>query len=160
MFDDDSFHMEETMIVKKCMTTKVVLGRPEMTLYEAAIKMRDGDFGILPIEDHDKLIGVVTDRDIAVRGVAEGFDPKKVAVKEIMSERVLYCFEDQSLDEVAQNLGENRVRRLPVLNREKRLVGILSLSDLAQSKLNPKQLENTVNLLSRHTKKPLEEMLH
>ncbi|MBC7540653.1 MAG: CBS domain-containing protein [Bacteriovorax sp.] len=139
------------MIVKKCMTEKVELGSPNMTLLDAAKKMRDGDFGILPIEENDKLIGIITDRDIAVRGVAEGLDPKKVKVSEIMTDRVLYCYEDQSLDEVAQNLGENRIRRLPVLNRKKRLVGILSLGDLAQSHLNPKQLEITLSRLSKHT---------
>ncbi|MDD4973008.1 MAG: CBS domain-containing protein [Bacteriovorax sp.] len=142
------------MIVKKCMTTKVELGNPNMSLFEAAKKMRDGDFGILPIEDNDRLIGVITDRDIAVRGVAEGLDPNKVQVSQIMTDRVLYCFEDQSLDEVAQNLGENRIRRLPVLNRQKRLVGILSLGDLAQSHLNPKQLEATLATLSKRTSEP------
>jgi CBS domain-containing protein len=86
------------MIVKKCMTEKVELGNPNMSLYDAAKKMRDGDFGILPIEENDKLVGVITDRDIAVRGVAEGLDPKKVKVSEIMTDRVLYCYEDQSLD--------------------------------------------------------------
>ena len=138
------------MIVKKCMTTKVALGKPDMSLYEAAKKMRDGDFGFLPIEENDRLVGIITDRDIAVRGVAEGFDPKKATVNEIMSDRVLYCYEDQSLDEVAQNLAENRIRRLPVLNRQKRLVGILSLGDLAQANLNPKQLEATLTRISKH----------
>jgi CBS domain-containing protein len=120
--------------------------------------MRDGDFGILPIEENDRLVGVITDRDIAVRGVAEGLDPNKVKISQIMTDRVLYCFEDQSLDEVAQNLGENRIRRLPVLNREKRLVGILSLGDLAQSHLNPKQLEVTLASLSKRKNEPVKNM--
>jgi CBS domain-containing protein len=146
------------MIVKKCMTTKVELGKPNMSLFEAAKLMRDGDFGILPIEENDRLVGVITDRDIAVRGVAEGLDPNKVKISQIMTDRVLYCFEDQSLDEVAQNLGENRIRRLPVLNREKRLVGILSLGDLAQSHLNPKQLEVTLASLSKRKNEPVKNM--
>jgi CBS domain-containing protein len=137
------------MIVKKCMSTKVSLGRPDMTLFEAAKQMRDGDFGFLPIEKNDRLVGILTDRDIAIRGVAEGYDPNKVRVNEIMSEKVLYCYEDQSLDEVAQNLAENRIRRLPVLNRQKRLVGILSLGDLAQAHLNPEQLEATMSRVSK-----------
>ena len=141
------------MIVKKCMTKKVELGNPNMTLFEAAQKMRDGDYGILPIGENDRLIGIITDRDIAVRGVAEGYDPKKINVRDVMSERVLYCYEDQSLDEVAQNLGENRIRRLPVLNRQKRLVGILSLGDLAQANLNPKQLEETLIHVTQQSKK-------
>jgi CBS domain-containing protein len=147
------------MIVKKCMTTKVELGNPDMSLLEAAQKMRKGDFGMLPVEENDRLVGVITDRDIAVRGVAEGLDPKQCKVRDVMSARVLYCYEDQSLDEVAQNLGENRIRRLPVLNRQKRLVGILSLSDLAQSHVNPKQLETTLSRLSKHTNGPLESLV-
>ncbi|MDO9183417.1 MAG: CBS domain-containing protein, partial [Bacteriovorax sp.] len=113
----------------------------------------------LPIEENDRLVGILTDRDIAIRGVAEGKDPNIVTVKEVMSNRVLYCYEDQSLDEVAQNLGENRVRRLPVLNRQKRLVGILSLSDLARSNLNPKQLEDTLSRLAKHQNEPLGSLL-
>ncbi len=138
------------MIVQKCMSKKVELGKPEMTLFEAAKKMRDNNIGILPVEHNDRLVGMITDRDIAVRGVAEGVDPKKSKVSDIMSDRVLYCYEDQSLDEVAKNLGENKVRRLPVLNRQKRLVGILSLGDLAKSHLNPKQLEDTMCSLTNN----------
>ena len=80
--------------------------------------------------DKDSLVGMITDRDIAVRAVATGKGPKTL-VREIMSEEVLYCFEDQELDEVAQNLSDIKVRRLSVMNREKRLVGILSLGDMA-----------------------------
>lgn len=138
------------MIVKECMTKKVELGTPDMTLREAALKMRDGDFGILPIQKNDKLVGMITDRDIAIRCVAEGADAKKLKVGEVMTEKVLYCFEDQSLDEVAKNLGENQIRRLPVVNREKRLVGILALSDLAKSHINPQQLEKTMSNLAKH----------
>lgn len=138
------------MIVKECMTRKVELGTPEMSLRDAALKMRDGDFGILPIQKNDKLVGMITDRDIAIRCVAEGADAKKLKVGEVMTEKVLYCFEDQSLDEVARNLGENQVRRLPVVNREKRLVGILALCDLAQAHINPQQLERTMQSIGRH----------
>lgn len=136
------------MLVKECMTKKVELGTPSMSLYEAAKKMRDGDFGMLPIEDNDRLVGMITDRDIAVRCVAEGRDSKNVHVADVMTERVLYCFDDQSLEDVAKNLGVNQVRRLPVVNREKRLVGILSLCDLARAHLNPKEMENTMSCLA------------
>lgn len=138
------------MIVKECMTKKVELGTPDMTLRDAALKMRDGDFGMLPIQKNDKLVGMITDRDIAIRCVAEGGDAKKLKVGEVMTEKVLYCFDDQSLDEVAINLGENQIRRLPVVNREKRLVGILALSDLAKSHINPQQLEKTMHNLAQH----------
>lgn len=139
------------MIVKECMTKNVELGTPEMFLHEAAKKMRDGDFGMLPIQKDDRLVGMLTDRDIAIRCVAEGRDAKNIHVGEVMTEKVLYCFEDQSLDEVARNLGDNQVRRLPVLNRQKRLVGILSLADLTHAHLNAKQLENTMSKITKPT---------
>lgn len=132
------------MLVKECMTKNVTLGTPAMTMLEAAQKMRDGDFGILPIEENDRLVGIVTDRDIAVRGVAEGKDPKQVKVRDIMSPKVLYCYDDQTLEEIAENLGDNQVRRVPVVNRQKKLVGILSLSDMAKSHLAPDKLEDTL----------------
>lgn len=137
------------MLVKECMTTDVKLGRPDMTLLEAAKKMRDGNFGGLPIGENDRLVGMVTDRDITVRGVAEGKNPENTAVRDVMSKGVLYCYEDQSLSEVSENLGENQIRRLPVLNREKRLVGILSLGDLAQSDENPEKVEEALERISK-----------
>lgn len=131
------------------MTKNVNVIEPACSLREAAEKMRDGDFGILPIAENDRLIGMITDRDIVVRAVAEGKDPRQVTVRDVMSKEVLYCFEDQTLEEVAQNLGENRIRRLAVLSREKRLVGILSLGDLAQSKADPYQVEEALSHISR-----------
>lgn len=136
------------MLVKECMTNQVQLGNPEMTLQEAAQRMRDGDFGALPIAENERLVGVVTDRDIAIRAVAEGVDVKQARVRNIMSAKVLYCYEDQTLDEVAQNLGSNQVRRLPVLNRQKRLVGILSLGDLAKSQENKQEAEQALTKIS------------
>ena len=124
------------MLVKDCMSKKVELGEPGMSLRHAAQKMRDGDFGSLPVGENDRLAGVITDRDIAVRAVAEGKDPRQTKVREIMSDKVLYCYEDEPTEEVARNMGENQIRRLPVLNRKKRLVGILSLGDLADSTYN------------------------
>jgi CBS domain-containing protein len=140
---------ENEMLVKECMTQQVELGRPDMTLREAARKMRDGDFGILPIAENDRLVGMITDRDITVRGTAEGKDPEEVLVSELMSKQVLYCYEDQSVEEVSENLGENQVRRLPVLNRQKRLVGILSLGDLAQSSAKPEKVEEALSRISQ-----------
>lgn len=137
------------MIVRDCMTKQVELGTTDMSLRDAALKMRDGDFGSLPIYKNDKLVGMLTDRDIAIRCVADGGDVKKLKVGEVMTERVLYCYDDQSLDEVAQNLGDNQIRRLPVVNRDKKLVGILSLSDLSRAHINPKQLVRTMSELSK-----------
>lgn len=118
------------MMVKECMTNSVELAEPNMTIKEVAIKMKKGDFGIMPVGENDRLIGMITDRDIAIRAVAEGLDPS-TKVRDVMSKEILYCYEDQTIDEVAQNMGDNQVRRLPVLNREKRMVGILSLGDVA-----------------------------
>lgn len=138
------------MIVKDCMTKVVELITPDMSVTEAAKKMRDGDFGIIPVQKDDRIVGMLTDRDIAIRCVAEGRDINNLKVGQVMTEKVLYCFDDQSVDQVAKNLGENQVRRLPVVNREKRLVGILSLSDLTHSHhINPTQLENTMNEITR-----------
>jgi len=119
------------MQVKDAMTTDVELASPTHTIRQAALMMEKIDCGALPVADKDSLVGMITDRDIAVRAVAAGKGPKTL-VKEIMSAEVLYCFEDQTLEEVAANLGDVKVRRLPVMSREKRLVGILSLGDMAR----------------------------
>ncbi len=136
------------MLVHECMSNYVELGRPDMTLKEVACLMRDGDYGFLPIQENDKLIGTITDRDIAIRAVASGLSPDTTKVFEVMSKKVLYCFEDQTLEEVTRNLGDNQVRRLPVLNRDKRLVGVLSLGDLAQSELAPEVFESAVSRIT------------
>lgn len=139
------------MIVKECMSKYVELSRPDMTLKEAARLMRDGDFGFMPVEYEDRLIGTLTDRDIVIRAVAIGLNPETTKVKDVMSKKVLYCYEDQPLDEVTRNLGENQVRRLPVLNRNKRLIGILSLGDIAQSDNEPGHFESAVSRISKST---------
>jgi CBS domain-containing protein len=92
--------------------------------------MSDVDAGVLPVGENDRLVGMITDRDIAVRAVAQGKGPD-TPVREVMTADVKYCFEDEATDQVARNMGDQQVRRLPVVNRDKRLVGILSLGDLA-----------------------------
>lgn len=144
------------MLVKECMTKKVELGTLSMSLSEAAQKMRDGDFGMLPIGEGDHLVGMITDRDIVVRAVALGKDPKQVQVKEVMSKQVLYCYEDQTLEEVAENLADNQIRRLPVLNRQKRLVGILSLGDIAQGRAIPDKIKEALQVISRSARSDAE----
>jgi CBS domain-containing protein len=123
--------MEETMQLREIMTTGVQLTDPAMKLKEAAALMRDGDFGLLPVGENDRLIGTISDRDITVRAVAEGRDPSTTTVREAMSEGIHYCFEDQTVEEAAEAMGQAQIRRLPVLNRDKRLVGIVALGDLA-----------------------------
>lgn len=119
------------MRVKEAMTKDVELANPTQTIRQAALLMGKIDCGALPVADKDSLVGMITDRDIAVRAVAAGKGPDTL-VREIMSEEVLYCFDDQDIEEVARNLSNVKVRRLPVMNREKRLVGILSLGDMAR----------------------------
>lgn len=138
------------MLIKDCMTKNVVLGNPNITLREAAQKMRQGDFGILPIAENDRLVGMLSDRDIAIRAVAEGKDPKQSFVRDFMSRDVFYCYEDQTDEDVMKNLGDKRIRRLPVLNREKRLVGILSLGDLALKNSSAEDMETTLSRICKH----------
>jgi CBS domain-containing protein len=118
------------MKVSEAMTREVRLARPEQTIREVARLMGELDIGAIPVEENDRLVGMITDRDIAVRAVAEGRGAD-TPVRDVMSREIKYCFDDQSIDEVTQNMGDLRIRRLPVVNRDKRLVGILSLGDLA-----------------------------
>ena len=118
------------MKIANIMSRDVHFIGPDATLREAASKMKEIDCGALPVAEHDKLVGMITDRDIAVRAVAEG-KSLKTPIREVMTKEVKYCFEDAELDEVAQNMADIKVRRLPVLNERKRLVGILSLGDVA-----------------------------
>ena len=118
------------MQLKDVMTTNVTLTDPSTTLQAAANAMREGDFGLLPVAENDRLVGTITDRDITVRAVAAGKDPT-TPVREAMSTGVVYGFEDQSTEEAARLMSQHQIRRLPVLNRDKRLVGIVALGDFA-----------------------------
>lgn len=119
------------MLVRDVMTTEPVCVEPEATIQVAAGQMREMRVGFLPVCDNDKLVGSITDRDIAIRTAADGADPKKTQVKEVMTENVEYCFDDQELEEVSQSFTNKRIRRLPVLNRDKRLIGVCSIGDIA-----------------------------
>jgi CBS domain-containing protein len=120
------------MKLKDIMTKDVECVRPGDSLQEAARKMKDLDVGPMPVcGDDDKIVGMLTDRDIAIRAVAEGKDPRTTKVQDAMSEDVAWCFEDQDSGEAAELMRERQVRRLLVMSREKRLVGIVSLGDLA-----------------------------
>lgn len=121
------------MKVSEAMTRDVRVANPDETIQQAARMMADIDAGVLPVGDNDRLVGMITDRDIALRAVAEGKGPD-CRVRDIMTGDVKYCFEDQDLDEVTRNMGDIQVRRLPVVNRDKRLVGIVSLGDIATSR--------------------------
>lgn len=120
------------MQVRDIMTKGCECIRPETTLEQAARKMRDLNVGPLPVcGSDDRLAGMITDRDIIVRAVAEGKDPRATPVREIMTPQVVYCFEDHDVHDAAALMEDNQIRRLVVLNRGKRLVGIVSLGDIA-----------------------------
>lgn len=119
------------MRVSEAMSRDVRIAFPDQSIHEAARIMADCDVGSLPVGDQDRLIGMITDRDIAVRAVAEGKSPDSTWVRDVMSRDVMFCYEDEDLGHVAQNMGDIQVHRLPVLNRDKRLVGIVALADIA-----------------------------
>lgn len=121
------------MKVKQIMSIKPDYIDPTLTVQQAADEMLKRDIGFLPIGDknEDKLSGVLTDRDIVVRCIAKKLDPNKVQVKDIMSPQVMYCFENDTVETAAKSMEELQIHRLIVLNENKRLVGILSLGDIA-----------------------------
>jgi CBS domain-containing protein len=116
--------------IRDVMSRDVQLANPDQTLREAAALMKKIDSGVLPVAENDKLVGVITDRDIAIRGTAKGKGPN-TKVRDVMSYEVKYCFEDEAVAHVAENMAELQIRRLPVMNRDKRLVGVVSLGNLA-----------------------------
>lgn len=119
--------------VRDVMTHHVKIASPEDTLKHAAQMMEELDCGVLPIGENDRLVGMLTDRDIAIRAVARGKSPTKCKVREVMSPEIRYVYDNETLDDAVRNMSALQVRRLPVLNREKRLVGIISLGDVAIS---------------------------
>lgn len=120
------------MNVEACMSSDVRITSPGETIREAARTMKEIDAGFLPVGENDRLVGMITDRDIAVRGVAEGKAPD-TPVRDIMTADIHYVFSDDSVEDAASRMGELQVRRLPVLNRDKRLVGIISIGDVSKS---------------------------
>jgi CBS domain-containing protein len=121
------------MLVCEVMSRDIKMTQPHSTLREAAELMKVFDVGPLPVCDDGRLVGIITDRDIAVRAVAEGQDCWEGKVRDAMSTDVAYCFDDDDVSVAAQQMQEKQIRRLLVLNREKRLVGIVSLGDLSVS---------------------------
>jgi CBS domain-containing protein len=119
------------MRIAEIMTQDPEVIRSDFVLKDAALMMRELDVGMLPIGKDDRLVGMLTDRDITIRATAEGRDPTKTQVHEVMTQEVVYCFEDQDVSEAAKLMQERQIRRLPILDREKRLIGIVSLGDVA-----------------------------
>src|SRR5262245_18353052 len=121
------------MKINEIMTKTVVCVEPTLPIAKAGEKMRDLDIGFLPICENDKLIGAVTDRDITIRSVARGRDPRLGPVSEIMTQDIFFGYDDEDVGHVARNMQEKEVRRLVILNRQKRLVRIVSLGDIAKT---------------------------
>lgn len=119
------------MNIKDIMSKEVEVVTPEATLIEVAQKMEQRDCGCVVVTKDDRLVGMITDRDIALRCIAKSHDLNTATAGDIMTPEILYCMEEDTPDEVARNMAENKIRRLPVLNKDKRLVGIISLGDLA-----------------------------
>jgi len=118
--------------VREIMSRDVRIAHAAETLQEAAEVMADEGVGALPVGDHGRLVGLITERDIVCRAVALGRAPADTPVREVMSEEVLYCFEDEDVDETARHMDELKIRRMPVLDRRKRLVGVVALADIRQ----------------------------
>ena len=134
------------MKVSDIMTRDVRLLSPDQTIRQAAKIMTDIDAGALPVGENDRLVGMITDRDIVIRAVAEG-KPADTKVAEVMSKEMLYCFDTDAIEDVERNMAKAQVRRLPVVNRDKRLVGIVSLGDLARND-DPTTVGRTVSRVS------------
>lgn len=136
------------MKVEECMTREVRTISPQTSIRDAARMMASMDVGALPVGEDDRLIGMITDRDIAIRAVAEGKSPD-TSIRDVMSDSVKYCFADEEVKHVADNMGDIQLRRLPVLNREKRLVGIVALGDLAVGKADKRTVGKALGGVSR-----------
>jgi CBS domain-containing protein len=136
------------MKVMELMSPHVECTRPDASLQQAAETMKSLDVGSLPVCQEDQLVGMVTDRDIVVRSVCEGHDPEIDHVEDVMTPELVCCFEDQDVSEAAKLMKEKQVRRLPVLNRKKRLVGIVSLGDLAVETFGEQLAEETLEGIS------------
>ncbi len=133
------------MKLRDVMSSDVRCVSPETTLQAAAVMMKELDVGVLPVCDHDRISGMVTDRDLVIRGLAEGADGAGRTVSDVMTPGVTWCYEDEDIEAAARLMQEQQIRRLPVLNADRRLVGIVSLGDLAvrtgDEKLSGKTLE-------------------
>ena len=119
------------MRIADCMSSTVHTIRPKETLKVASKVMLESDVGALPVTNGERLVGMITDRDIAVRGVAQGLGPN-AQVQDAMSNKLYYCYGNQTVEEVAENMSDIKVRRLPVVDGEKRLIGIISIADIAR----------------------------
>jgi CBS domain-containing protein len=123
--------------IKDVMSANFKWMAPDSPISQVAEQMRDLDCGFMPLAENDKMIGMITDRDITIRAIAEGKNPQNTPARECMTAKTYYCYDDQDVEEICNNMGELQIRRMPVVNRDKRLVGIVSMGDLAQAASRP-----------------------
>src|SRR5689334_13660001 len=138
------------MLVKEIMSRKPEYLSPIDTLKAAAAQMHSHDYGFIPIGENDRLLGAVTDRDLVIRGMANGADPNKTKLKTVMSEGIFYCFEDDKIEKAVKMMEEQQIRRLVVLNKNKRMIGIISLGDIATKCKNAKLCSELTDAVSHH----------
>ena len=137
------------MKVKDAMHEGVIWVAPDIPISKIAIIMRDEDIGAVPVGENDRLIGMVTDRDIAVRGLTNGADPGQITAREVMTGPVTYCMSDEDVEDAVRLMEKNKIRRLPVINKQKRMVGMLGLGDVAALG-SPLLCNETLRAVSAH----------
>ena len=133
--------------IKDIMSRDVKVISPDATIADAAKSMRDGDFGMMPVGEDDRMIGAISDRDIAVRAIAAGLDGN-AKVRDVMSDGVCWAYDDEPVQRAAEIMAEKQIRRLPIVNRDKRLVGIVSLGDIAVERTEQKPAARALNAIS------------
>lgn len=145
------------MLVREAMTQHAEWIVPETSLAEVAQKMRDKGIGCLPVGTNDRMVGMITDRDLACRAVADGLNPTTATAKQVMTKGVIWCFDDDNIEGAIRRMEEKKIHHMPVINHQKRLIGILSLSDLALR--GPQELARNVSRLvsrdARHDAAPV-----
>ncbi|MDE2512730.1 MAG: CBS domain-containing protein [Alphaproteobacteria bacterium] len=145
------------MLVREAMTQHAEWIVPETSLAEVAQKMRDKGIGCLPVGTDDRMVGMITDRDLACRAVADGLNPTTATAKQVMTKGVIWCFDDDNIEGAIRRMEEKKIHHMPVINHQKRLIGILSLSDLALR--GPQELARNVSRLvsrdARHDAAPV-----
>jgi CBS domain-containing protein len=136
--------------LKDLMSTNVKVISPDMSIGQAAKQMEEGDFGMMPVAENDRMIGTISDRDIAIRGIGEGLGAD-AKVRDVMSEGIAWAYEDDTVEKAATIMSEYQVRRLPVVNRDKRLVGIVALGDFAVESSEMRPTAKALTEISKHS---------
>lgn len=137
------------MLVKDAMHRGAQFIDPDALITDVAEKMRDDNIGALPVGENDRLIGILTDRDIVVRGLTGKSDPLQLKVRDVMSNEIVYCLEDEELDDAVRLMERKEIRRMPVIDKHRRMVGMLSIGDVAAA-ATPTIISETMRAVSAH----------